>query len=123
MAKDRDVEKISSEVRKALYTIAILRIVVEKGPIHGYGIRKALSEISGGKLSPSESTVYETLKKLEKMGLVESFWGESPLGGPMRKYYRATERGREVLEEVLSELRPLIDALLSVYVGEVRGSG
>jgi len=103
--------KILNEIRRSLYTVTILRIIVEEGPIHGYGIRKRIEELSGGLLKPSESTVYETLKRLEKMGLIESYWCESPIGGPMRKYYRAKEAAREVLNNVLSELERLLSVL------------
>ncbi|NPA96457.1 MAG: helix-turn-helix transcriptional regulator [Crenarchaeota archaeon] len=111
---DRAVSKLLGDSLRALYAIIMLRIVVERGPIHGYGIRKLVEEVSRGAARPSESTVYDTLKRLERMGLIESFWGESPLGGPMRKYYRATELGREVLSRLLEELQPILSAILGI---------
>ncbi len=121
MAKRSDVvDKLVSDVLKSLYAIAVLRIIAERGPIHGYGIRRVLEEVSGGRVRPSESTVYDTLKRLERMGLVESFWGESPVGGPMRKYYRVSEKGREVLARVLEELAPLLRSLVLIESGGAR---
>jgi len=121
VAKRSDVvDKLVSDVLKSLYAIAVLRIIAERGPIHGYGIRRVLEEVSGGRVRPSESTVYDTLKRLERMGLVESFWGESPVGGPMRKYYRVSEKGREVLARVLEELAPLLRSLVLIESGGAR---
>jgi len=85
-----------------------------EGLSHGYGIRKLVEEMSKGVAKPSESTVYDTLKRLERMGLIESFWGESPLGGPMRKYYRATPLGKEVLSRLLEQLKPILSAILEL---------
>ncbi len=89
------VEKLIRDARTSLYMVAILKILVDRGPLHGYGIRKLLHELSNGKPNPSESTVYDVLKRLEKLGLIESYWGESPFEGLMRKYYRAREGARE----------------------------
>lgn len=104
---DKIIEKIFRDLRSGVYQVIVLKLLVDKGPMHGYGIRRAIYELSNGKLNPSESTIYDTLKKLEKHGLIEGFWAESPLGGPMRKYYRAKREALMVLERVLREVREL----------------
>ncbi len=54
---DKIVEKLIRDARTSLYMVAILKILIDRGPLHGYGISKLLYEHSNGKLNPSESTV------------------------------------------------------------------
>ncbi len=100
------------ELRTGIYKVLILKILLTKGPLHGYGIRKAIEELSQGRLTPSESTIYEALKKLEKLGLVESFWAQSPLAAPMRKYYSARRDVELLIKRAIEELKCLMDILM-----------
>ncbi len=61
---------------------------------YGYEIAQALAQ-SGG-LPVGEGTIYPLLSRLQREGLVESRWRESP-AGPPRKYYRLTARGQAAL--------------------------
>lgn len=63
-----------------------------------------------------EATFYATYRRLEKDGLVESYWGESS-GGGRRKYYRITDAGRAVYKGNVAAwiaTRRIIDSLLEV---------
>ncbi len=108
---DKIVDKITRDLRIGVYQVIVLRIIVEKQPIHGYAIRREIMELSNGELNPSESTIYDTLKKLEKLGLIEGYWAQSPLGGPMRKYYKAKPTAKIVLEKVVREIKKLRELL------------
>lgn len=101
------IEKILKDIRIGFYQLIVLKIIVDRGQLHGYAIRKAIQDLSSGRLNPSESTIYDTLKKLEKYGLIEGFWAQSPLGGPMRKYYKAKKEAKMILDQVLKELEEL----------------
>ena len=58
-------------------------------------VRKRIEELSNSTLEPSESTVYETLKKLEKLKLIEGFWAKSPYdGAPVSLYTSPSPRDR-----------------------------
>ncbi len=105
------VDKITRDLRIGVYQVIVLKIIVEEEPVYGYAIRKKIVELSKGSLNPSESTIYDTLKKLEKLGLIEGYWAQSPLGGPMRKYYRAKPIAKTVLEKVIREIRKLGELL------------
>lgn len=61
-------------------------------PQHGYGISRQVKEMTGGELSISAGTMYGTLSKMEKDGLI-SFYREED----KRKLYIITELGKEVL--------------------------
>jgi len=43
-----------------------------------------------------EGTIYPLLNRLKDEGYLEYYWEEST-GGPPRKYYRCTDKGREYL--------------------------
>ncbi len=109
---EKAVEKILADLRRGVYQVLILKLLLEKGPLHGYALRQELARATSGVLTPGESTVYEALKKLEKLGLIEGFWAESPMGAPMRKYYQARPEARIVVERA-SELLKLMYELIS----------
>jgi len=78
-----------------------------KEPIFGVEIAKELAR-HGYDISPG--TLYPTLHRLEKEGYLES----SPrvVGGKARKYYRATTKGRRVLETSSKRIRELVHEVL-----------
>jgi PadR family transcriptional regulator len=67
-------------------------------PLHGYGIIKAVSEMSDGRLQLRAGTLYAALERLESAGAVTLDREESE-GGPPRRYYRLTPAGVALLEE------------------------
>jgi DNA-binding PadR family transcriptional regulator len=72
-------------------------------PLHGYGIIKAVEEMSDGRVRLRAGTLYGALERLETQGFV-AFHGEGVEGGPARRYYRLTDAGRELLVEEGSRL-------------------
>jgi PadR family transcriptional regulator PadR len=67
-------------------------------PLHGYGIIKAVSAMSGGRMSLRAGTLYAALERLESAGYVTLDREESE-GGPPRRYYRLTPAGIALLED------------------------
>jgi PadR family transcriptional regulator PadR len=65
--------------------------VLEDGPLHGYGVVRALRERSGGIFELPEGSVYPSLHRLEESGLLESDWHE--VDGRRRRVYRTTAAG------------------------------
>ncbi len=61
-------------------------------PQHGYGISQQVKRMTGGEISISAGTMYGTLSKMEKDGLIRFQREEEK-----RKLYQITELGREVL--------------------------
>ncbi len=107
--REKALKKLKKELRSGLYSYLVLSILEQEVELHGYAIRKKLGELSGGRLVPSEGALYDILKSLKKLGLLEDFWVE--VGGRPRKYYRLTEVGREVLEELRGEVGGIISVL------------
>lgn len=80
----------------------VLWLLYREGDMHGYAIRRRVLLLTGWE--PPESTLYDVLKRLERLGLAESYWARGRLTGSLRKYYRLTGEGREALSAALGEL-------------------
>ncbi len=93
-------KKLLKDLKTGVYAFLILDIIGREKRMHGYGLISGITDRTDGLLSPSESTVYESLKQLEKLGLIRSYWAESPGRGPPRKYYELTEKGERILSSV-----------------------
>ena len=90
----------------------ILVSLVE-GEQHGYGIMRDVLERSGGKVRLWPATLYGSLKRLIKEGLiVES--GERPapeFDDARRRYYELTALGHRVLDLESQRLKDLVRVL------------
>lgn len=71
-------------------------------PQHGYGISQMVKQMTGNEISISAGTMYGTLSKMEKDGLI-SFCSEEDT----RKLYQITELGQEVLGTELKRIERL----------------
>ena len=74
----------------------LLSLVNEVGRTYGYQLIKEIGRRSEGFFHLKEGTVYPALRKLENDGLLQGKWQKMP-SGKERRYYRITEKGREVL--------------------------
>lgn len=64
-----------------------------KEEMHGYNIGQKVKRMTGGEVSISPGTMYGTLSKMEKDGLIRFIREEEK-----RKLYQITELGREILD-------------------------
>jgi PadR family transcriptional regulator, regulatory protein PadR len=98
------------------HTDTIVLGVLRRGDSYGFEIYKAIRDATGGDHEIKEATLYATYRRLEKDGLVESYWGDETQGG-RRKYYRITDAGRAVYTgnvRAWVATRRIIDSLLDV---------
>jgi DNA-binding PadR family transcriptional regulator len=79
------------------------------GQLHGYGIIREVAGLSGGRLSLRPGTLYGALDRLSEQGLVRAD-GEEVVDGRLRRYYRLTEPGAEVLAAEAERMRQVADA-------------
>jgi DNA-binding PadR family transcriptional regulator len=85
-------------------------IALEGQPKHGYGIMKTVEAITDGKVIMGPGTLYGTIKRLLKAGLIEES-DEQPdpdLDDERRRYYRLTSFGLRVLK---AEVRRIADLM------------
>lgn len=78
--------------------------------MHGYGIMQSLSERTSGRESVLPGTLYASLARMVDEGLVEERDppADDTSGGPKRRYYRRTERGRSAARVESERLRALL---------------
>ena len=69
---------------------------------HGYSITQKVKELTEGQLSISPGTMYGTLAKMEKDGLIAFVREEEK-----RKLYSITELGKQILELEIQRIKRL----------------
>ncbi len=90
----------------------VLRSLVA-GPLHGYGIAKALRANSNEALSIEFGSLYPALKRLEAKGWVASGW-ETSEHNRRAKYYKLTAAGRRQLAREHSKWAEFVNAVALV---------
>ncbi len=78
----------------AFYILLCLR-----SPNHGYGIVQKVERLTGGAIRLAPGTMYGSLSKMEKDGLIRFIREEEK-----RKIYEITDLGREVLQIELKRI-------------------
>ena len=71
-------------------------------PNHGYGVVQQVEELTGGEIRLTPGTMYGSLSKMEKDGLIRFIRAEEK-----RKLYQITDLGTEVLQLELKRIRRL----------------
>src|SRR5438093_12202229 len=85
---DRDLRKGSAEV--------LILALLEERDRHGYEIAKLIDQRSEGAISFHVASLYPTLYRLERRGLIAGRWVERA-GSRRRRFYRLNPAGRKVL--------------------------
>lgn len=73
----------------------LLLASLTSGPRHGYAVKEALRERSGGRFDLPTGTVYPALHRLERAGLIEGSWEVA--NGRRRRVYCLTAAGEQRL--------------------------
>src|SRR5262249_56455879 len=81
---ERELHKGSAEM--------LILSLLEDGQRHGYDIAKIIGQRSEGHLSFHIASLYATLYRLERRGLIQGRWGETP-DVPRRRYYPIAPAG------------------------------
>ena len=90
----------------------MLALLAEE-PRYGFDLVRSLGALDG--MVTGEGTLYPLLSRLHKDGRVASSWRDSDTGGPPRKYYSVTAKGRRALGDFTAEwgrFRDTVDHLL-----------
>lgn len=75
----------------------IIMKALQSGDKYGYQICQEVEEKTNGNYILKQPSLYSGLKRLEAQKYVESYWGDSDIGG-RRHYYKLTEAGRKKIE-------------------------
>ncbi len=93
-------------------TPAVYQILLSltDGDRHGYGIMQEVDQRTDGEIRLGPGTLYRSIKRLRKAGLIESLEGSDSVGedDDRRRFYRITELGRTMLEDEARRLARLV---------------
>lgn len=81
-------------------------------PRHGYGIIKHVEEITNGRIHLGSGTVYGTLTKMQRDGIITVYADEK-----RKKIYEITDMGKKLIKEEMKRLKELHENALK-YEGE-----
>jgi transcriptional regulator len=90
------------------------------GPLHGYGIARAIRHTSVDALDIEFGSLYPALKRLEAKGWITSKWEVSD-ANRRAKFYRLTPTGKKQLRQEHSEWRDFAQAISRVMGSEPEG--
>jgi len=90
----------------------LLLATLNDGPQHGYAIKEALRDGSGGRFDLPTGTVYPALHRLERAGLITGSW--SVVDGRRRRSYELTEDGRRKLKGERANWREFATAVTTL---------
>ena len=80
---------------------------------HGYGIVKKIEQVTNGEIKISPGTLYGSLSKMEKDGLITLVQKEEN-----RKIYRITELGSQVLDLEMKRIERLYKSMRIAQKGD-----
>jgi poly-beta-hydroxybutyrate-responsive repressor len=117
MEKDHDIfcTSKSHKMERFLEVCLLLLLYDEAG--YGYGLIEQLEYFGFSQDELNVSTLYRTLRKMEKEGLVSSLWEEGGQG-PRRRVYEITDSGKRNLEQwikILEIRKARIEKLILKY--------
>jgi PadR family transcriptional regulator PadR len=104
---------VLSQLRRGALEYCVLGLLGREER-YGFELVRSLGAIDG--MVTGEGTLYPLLSRLQKDGRLASTWRESDAGGPPRKYYAITVKGRRALEEFTAEwarFRDTVDTILA----------
>lgn len=74
------------------------------GSAHGYDLRRAIQELTGGEIDVDTGGLYRVLRRFESEGFATSAWDEAG-NGPARRHYDITEQGHDLARDWVAHLR------------------
>ncbi len=106
-----------SQVLKGVLDMCLLSLISEE-PSYGYEMASKLS-LRGLDLV-SEGSIYPTLSRMQRSGLIEGYFVEADGSGPPRKYYRIATEGKQQLSIWKKEWSTLSEGVNQVVKGVTR---
>jgi len=93
-------------------------LALHERELHGYGLAKAIEGRAESRLRLEPANLYRRIHRLVETGLVESSGRRSAddADGERRRFFRITDRGREVLKAEAFRLRGLVQAAAALRI-------
>lgn len=93
----------------------IILSIINRLPMYGYQIVKEIERLTGGYLKLKSGTIYPSLQRLVRNGLVVSTW-EQVTKNRGRRYYEITEKGRQFLSRRSGEWQNFCSAVSKIIL-------
>ena len=106
--------QLASQLRKGYLTYCVL-LTCQHSAVYSSDIIKRLHDVD---MMVVEGTMYPLLARLQRDGLLAHEWQESEQGPP-RKYYRSTEYGDDVREQLATHVNELHKTLTQLKKGKI----
>lgn len=100
------------QFKKGVLELCVLSLL-ERRDFYGYELVDYISK----HINISEGTIYPLLRRFRTEGYVTTYLKESQ-EGPPRKYYKLTEKGNEVYNELEIEWETFIDGVNNIIRGK-----
>lgn len=100
---------MNAQFKKGVLELCVL-VQLAKGDKYGYALTETISQ----EMSIASGTLYLLLRRLKDENDVDTYLVETP-GGPARKYYKLTEKGKthtNELKSVWSEFVQQVERLI-----------
>ena len=102
---------MNAQFKKGILELCVLAVVREND-CYGYELVERIST----HIDIAEGTIYPLLRRLKRLGYFETYLKEST-EGPPRKYYRITDSGRQLTEEMLVEWKAFVCGVEEIIFG------
>jgi len=89
----------------------LVLLALADGPLHGYGIKKAVATRTNGRITLGPGTLYETVQRLERSKWIREVprpKDQPASGGPPRRFYELTATGRKMLASELQQMESIL---------------
>ena len=86
-------------------TEEFILLVLRNKELYGLQVSEGVQQVSNGSRTLKMGSLYPTLRKLEKNGLVKARWGDDrpeERSGARRRYYKLTANGEAALDALES---------------------
>ena len=96
------------------YVEAIILNILNKKDSYGYEISKTIIDKVDNKIDIKNATIYLAFKRMEKEGLITSYWNDNP-DVARRRYYKITAQGKKYLKDKKADWnknKSILDKLL-----------
>jgi DNA-binding PadR family transcriptional regulator len=98
-----NTEKLQKEYLPLTETAYYVLISLNE-PRHGYGIMQHVEELTSGRIKIGAGTMYGSLSRMEKEGLIKSVAEEN-----RKKIYKISEKGKLLLKLEMARLEELLE--------------
>ncbi|MHA2006400.1 MAG: PadR family transcriptional regulator [Promethearchaeota archaeon] len=111
------IEEIAEKFEKAMkkgFISTLTLLVLDKEPMHGRLIKRAIEERTFGVWTPTDSTMYTILGDLREKNLIKQLDQQDTDGKPKIITYKITEAGKNTLEIMMKKEQEIRESMRSI---------